>query len=153
MHATSLSLEMLVGIFPQKYWTLDDSMARWPAGQAPGLTTFTTDSAKALGLLFDLDQTRKFAEGASKLVLPAKATESVLMVFALPPVKFEHRVRKDGSIIVDGHFNIGTMTEVRAPPCPLSHVRIPCVLHALTLHCRLVARAAFTIPPITFSDF
>ena len=122
LHAPNISLATLQGMLQHKHWVQHEFMQAGDtpedqAGMLPGAVRFTTNSSKALAHLFSLEQTRKWGLGASKLFLPARATEAAMIIFGSPPASLTHRVRADYSTVIEGTFKISTLTDVTLPRC------------------------------------
>ena len=142
LHADNISLATLQGMLQHKYWVQHEFKPEGDtpedqAGMLPGAVKFTTQSSKALSHLFSLEQTRRWGLGASKLFLPAKATEAAMIIFGSPPATLTHRVRADYSTIIEGTFKISTLTDVPPPRGPRPATRYPNLLTPPRVCCRV----------------
>ena len=132
----NIPLSLFESALDLKYWSRKEEGVAVGAipGLTPGVVTFDTLSSKAVAALWQLESCRGFASGAGKLVLPSNVVEATRMLIAQPPGQIIHRVRADGSMVVEAHFNFATFNEVSTPtatpalPLPLpppSHSKVP----------------------------
>ena len=111
LYVENIALPALEHMLQNKYWERTDVPL---SGRLKELRVeFKTNSSKALNQLFCAQDTRHLGQDAAKLICPKGLKEATLMVFASPPGEIRYRKRADGTEVVEGSFNLSTLSQVR----------------------------------------
>ena len=108
VQATVLNIprRWIAGVVLAAGWTREESKQ--------GHHEFSTDYPKALGLLLSLEKLDSIlGQGCAKLYKPEREPRSKAVLAAVPPGRVVHRVRDDGSEVLEVVFHLGVINEVR----------------------------------------